>query len=416
MATAATLSEPHVLAYTKRRLFPEATDDRNRYAVVDTQFSTDTWLADQPIEPAIREQLAPFNHVKIGGGYPDLVGVRSLESELLAVERFGEEPPLIAVEAKGYTESPGVDTQRGIVQAYDRLGEANAAYLAAPTRAISQTDRALARELNVGVLGVSANGSVIPLEVPRLVGNRTTGEATAIRFQASSQSVANCSFGLNHPKNYLGYPLAYAAAGSTDQLLTEYNIVGATAAARRGAAFLNLIEERPTGVTLTPLGREVVRFGLRHHDSLEAALETFGGWYRSQTRFIDLDPTWGELARQIVFRYPATGLLVTELQALAADGLSAPSLVDLFEYLHVLHPSFTVELFLRGDAAVRQRVLTPNGDLRREALEDGDVYHAPTVFQLKAIWYHTGILTERGAEPSRLDPLEDTWELCQPVL
>jgi len=29
--------------------------------------------------------------------------------------------------------------------------------------------------------------------------------------------------------------------------------------------------------------------------------------------------------------------------------------------------------------------------------------------------YHTGILTERGAEPHRLEPLEDVWALREPV-
>ncbi len=429
MTTAATtLSEPHVLAHTKQRLFPEETTDS--YAVVDTQFSADYWLADQPIEPAIREALAPFNHVHVGGGYPDLVGVRTLESDLLAVERFGENPPLIAVEAKGYTTANSnataaanttatttgsVDTQRGIVQAYDRLHEANVAYLAAPTAAISQTDRSLARELNVGILGVDTSGRVEPLEVPRLVGNRTTGEATAIRFQASAQGVTDRSFSLNHPKNYLGYPLAHAAAGPTDELLESYKIVRATEAARRGAAFLDLIDDGPAGVTLTPLGQEVVRFARRRYGSVESALEEFAGWYRSSKRFIDLAPAWGQLARQVVFAYPATGLVVSELQCLHADGERERSLVDLVEYLHVLHPSFTVELFIRSDETVRRQVLTPAGDLRREALESGHVYHSPTVFQLKAMWYHTGILTDRGAEPSRLDPLEDVWALREPV-
>jgi hypothetical protein len=39
MASAASLSEPHVLATAKRRLFPK-TDESNAYAVADTQFST----------------------------------------------------------------------------------------------------------------------------------------------------------------------------------------------------------------------------------------------------------------------------------------------------------------------------------------------------------------------------------------
>ncbi|QSX00263.1 hypothetical protein [Haloterrigena alkaliphila] len=414
-SAAGSLSEPQVLAHTKRRLFPTAGgDDERSYVVADTQFSQDEWRPGRPIEPTVRDRLAPFNHVRIGGGYPDLVGVRSLESELLAVDRLGDEPPLIAVEAKGYA-SGGVDARLGIVQAYDRLHEANAAYLAAPTAAISATDRTLARELNVGVLGVDSAGDVEALEVPRIVGNRTSSEATALRFQAGAQGVANASFGLNHPKNYLGYPLAHYADGDTAALLSEYDVVGAVDSARQGAAFLGLIEDGPRGVELTSLGQEVVRFGVGRHGAVEAALEEFADWYRSQKRFVDLAPAWGQLARRVVFEYPATELLVTELQTMHDDWQPEPSLVDLVTHLHEVHPTFTVELFLRGDDDVRRRVLTEDGDLRREALADGAVYHSPTVFQLKAMLYHTGILTERGAEPHRLEPLEDVWALREPV-
>ena len=414
MSTAAEpLSEPQVLAHTKRRLFPSRTDDDSpSYVVADTQFSQSEWLPGQPVDPAVRDCLAPFNHVRIGGGYPDLVGVRTLESDLLAVDRLGDEPPLIAIEAKGET-SGGVDTQRGIVQAYDRLHEANAAYLAAPATAISETDRTLARELNVGVLGVAESGTVDALEVPRVVGNRTSSEATALRFQAGAQGVTDASFGLNHPKNYLGYPLAQYADGDTETVLSEYKVVGAADDARRGAAFLGLIDPGPMP-ELTTLGREVVRFAMAQYGSVEAALAEFENWYRSSKRFVDVAPAWGRLARRILFEYPATELLVTELQTMHDDWLE-PSLVDLVVYMHELHPTFTVELFIRGDEAVRRRVLTEDGDLRRAALEDGAVYHSPTVFQLKAMLYHAGIVTTRGAEPHRLEPTEDVWALQEVV-
>ena len=414
MATAAgPLAEPRVLAHAKRRLFPDE-ETAGTYAVVDTQFSTGEWLDGERVATTVRETLAPFNHVRVGSGYPDLVGVRTLEPELLAVERFGDEPPLVAVEAKGHA-GGGVDTQRGILQAYDRLHEANAAYLAAPAGAVSQTDRTLARELNVGVLGVDADGTVEPLEVPRVVGNRTTDDATAIRFQASVQGVADRSFGLNHPKNYLGYALALYAAGSTEELLVANDVVGAVDDARRGAAFLGLVEEMPGGPELTALGHEVVRFALARSGSVEAALGEFEQWHGSARRFVDLAPAWGQLARRVVAAYPATELLVTELQQMHVDGIPEPTLVDLVVWLHEHHPTFTVELFVRGDEAVRSRVLSPEGELREEALEDGAVYHSPTVFQLKAMCYHAGILAERGAEPSRLTPLEDSWALRNPV-
>jgi hypothetical protein len=65
MASAASLSEPQVLAHTKRRLFADEGDPET-YAVVDTQFAIDEWLPGQPIPPEVRETLAPFNHVRFG--------------------------------------------------------------------------------------------------------------------------------------------------------------------------------------------------------------------------------------------------------------------------------------------------------------------------------------------------------------
>ena len=411
MASAAgSLSEPTVLAHAKQRLFPDAAEP-DTYAVVDTQFSTECWLEETVIEQSVREALAPFNRVRMGQGNPDLVGVRTLEDDLVAVERQGEAPPLIVVEAKGHDRAGGVDTQRGIVQAYDRLGEANVAYLAAPAVAISQTDRTLARELNVGVLGVAATGSVEPLEVPRVVGHRNTSAAMAILIQASAQGVADRSFGLNHPKNYLGYPLALYADGPTNELLAEYDVVGAFDQARRGAAFLGLVEEQPAGVVLTSLGREVVRFATARYGDVEAALAEFRTWYGSSKRFYDAAPRWGELARRVVFAYPATELLVSELQGMHEMGHATPTLVDLVVALHQSDPTFAVELFVRGEEGVRRRVLTGDGELRRDALTDGNVYHSPTVYQLKAMLYHAGILTERGTEPDGLDPTADVWAL-----
>jgi hypothetical protein len=413
MADVAALPEPQVLAHAKRRLFPDP-DEPRTYAVCDTQFAVAEWLPGRPVPPEIRESLAPFNRVRMGSGHPDLVGVRSLEPELLAVERVGEQPPLVAVEAKGDTGSGRVDVERGVVQAYDRLHEANAAYVAAPVDAISPSTRTLARELNVGLLGVGVDGQVDPLEVPRVVGNHTADDATAIRLQATAQGVAGRSFGLNHPKNYLAYPLALYHPEATDEILGD-RVVRATDDARRGAAFLGLIDERPDRTDLTPLGEEVVRFALSRYGSIDAALAAFEGWKRSRERFYHVAPEWGLLTRRVVWAYPATRLLVTELQTMHGDGLPEPTLVDLVEWSHVNHPTFTVELFLRGTDDVRSRVLDRDGTLRVTELADGTVFHSPTVFQLKAMLYHAGILTERGAEPHRLDPTSDVWALREPL-
>lgn len=413
MASAVSLTEPRVLAHTKYRLFPDSAESHT-YAVCDTQFAMDEWLSGRPIAPEIRERLAPFNHVRVGSGYPDLVGVGVLGDDLLAVERFGDHPPLVAIEAKGYTGTGAIDVEQGIFQAYDRLHEANVAYVATPDAAVSRSAQTLARELNVGVLGVGSDGAVEPLEAPRVVGNRTSDDATAIRFQATAQGVADKSFGLNHPKNYLAYPLALYHGGDTERVLAK-RVVGAVDDARRGATFLGLIEERPDRIDFTPLGEEVVRFALGRYGSVDAALRVFEDWQGSRTRFCELAPEWGLLARRVVWAYPATQLLVEELQTMHDDGIREPSLVDLVEWLHIQHPTFTVELFLRGTDDVRSRALDAEGDLQTDELEDGNVFHSPTVFQLKAMLYHAGVLTDRGAEPHRLDPTTDSWRLREPL-
>lgn len=410
MASASeSLSEPAVLAHTKRHLFPD-NGEENTYAVVDTQFAQTSWLSEVDINAEIKQILAPFNHVQVGSGYPDLVGVRNFDSELLSAEERSDDPPLVVVEAKGYTETETVDVERGIVQAHDRLHEANAAFVAAPISAISQSHQTLARELNIGILGVDVEGRVESLEVPRIVGNQTAGEATSIRFQASAQGVANRSFSLNHPKNYLAYPLALYHPDDTESVLSEY-VVDAIDGARSGASFLNLVDVSPTQERLTPLGKEVVRFAHREYDSVDAALHVFDEWKGSPKRFCDIASEWGLLTRRIIYDYPATQLLVEELQRLHNNGVSEPSLPKFIHHLHERHPSFTVELFLRGDENVRERVLSADGDLQHGELFEGNVYHSPTVFQLKAMLYHAGIVSERGKEPSRLEPSEDVWAL-----
>jgi hypothetical protein len=252
------------------------------------------------------------------------------------------------------------------------------------------------------------------LERPRVVGARATSETSAIRFQASAQGVADASFGLNHPKNYLGFALAVFHEGATEGVVAE-RVVGAVEDAGRGAVFLGLVDEAPQGRSLTPLGREVVRFAVEEYGSVDAALDAFADWKGSPKRFCELAPRWGLLARRVLWAYPATQLLVEELQHMHDDGIRSPSLVDVVEYLHALHPSFTVELFVRGTDDARERVLAADGELRRRALLDGSVFHSPTVFQLKAMLYHAGVLTERGAEPSNLDPEADVWKLRTPV-
>ena len=403
------LPEPAVLAIAKQHLFPADTEDS--YAVTDTQFSRSFWRAGTGINDRVRAVLAPFNHVPLGSGYPDLVGVGQLEPEYLVDS--GNTTPLVAIEAKGHAHG-GVDVERGITQAYDRLADANVAYLAAPADSITPAARSMARNLNVGVLAVSPDEELTVAEIPRMVGSQTPEAAQAIRFQATAQGVAGQSFGLNHPKNYLAYPVAHAHPDPTDEVI-ERHVVGAVTSARKGATFLGLITETPTGPALTSLGREVIRTANHLEGSVDAAIHRFEDWKRSSERFIDIAGGWGLLARWVVSNYPATELLVSELQRLHDRGQARPTLPELVRSIFADHPTFAVELFIRGTDRARQRVFLDESTLDADTLLDPAVYASPTVFQLKAMLYHVGILTERGAEPTRLEPATDVWALCHPV-
>jgi len=176
-----------------------------------------------------------------------------------------------------------------------------------------------------------------------------------------------------------------------------------------------LIEETPTGEELTPLGREVVRFALNRYASVDTAITQFEDWHGRQQRFSELAPEWGLLARRVLWSYPATQLIVEELQTLHDAGVVEPSIIDLVEHLHATHPTFTIELFIRGTDDARSEVLTEEGDLRVDQLDEGNRYHSPTVFQLKTMLYHVGILASTGVEPAKLDPTVNIWKLREPL-
>ena len=415
MSATASLTEPEVLAYTKRSLFPE--DSKNTYVVADTQFAKDRWISDREIQDEVRNTLAPFNHVRVGSGYPDLVGVRGTDSLTgYILDGTGmTEAALLAVEAKGYKGGGNtVDVETGVVQAHDRLSGANAAYLAAPEEAITSSTRGMARELNVGVLGVRTDGELSVMEKPRPVGIQRSTSTNAIRFQATAQGVADQSFGLNHPKNYLGYALAVHHPEPTEEAVEEY-VVGAVPDARKGAEFLGLVDSTGGNETLTLVGKEVVRFAVSEHGDVESALREFKEWHGKRKRFTKLSPKWGLVARRVIFEYPATELIVEELQSLHEQGVSKPTLREFVLNLFESHPSFAVELFMSTKDEKRERVFTVNDELDPDVLENGEVYQPSTTFQLKAMMFHVGILTDKGREPSKIDPTEDIWRLQEAV-
>lgn len=118
--------------------------------------------------------------------------------------------------------------------------------------------------------------------------------------------------------------------------------------ARDGAAFFGLIEKQPDGSdVLSPLGEEVLRFGLQKYDqSLRSVLEEFKSWKGRQTRLTQLAPDWALVVRWVVFSFPATQMLVKHIQELQNND-QPPILPAVVEHLFDTSPTFAVEFFIR---------------------------------------------------------------------
>jgi hypothetical protein len=399
-----TLAEPVVLAAAKDTLYPDLSSHPNRYAVTESQFTVDSW-GSWSIPDEIHERLKPFNSVQLASGEPDLLGVGMPDVEVL--NGYAASTPVVAVEAKGHRQTSGtVDVARGIEQAHSRLPEVNLGYVAAPAPSVTETVRSLARELNIGVIGVTDSESASILEPARVTGagEFSTG-VEAIRFQARTHQLTAGSFPVNHPKNYLGYALALADDENTDEAYTSH-VIRLVSNGRRGAILLGLIDAQ-TG-ELTHLGAEVVRFARAECGSVRAALETIDEWTGKSTRFTELAPRWAQLARSIAMQYEPTQLMVAALEELHCDGTKRATLQQLFERSTTINQPLAVEVFITQDA--RESVLTNDGDLDSRVLDDPTVYKSGVHFQFKAQLYHVGLLTTGGTDDKE-DVLADEWRL-----
>jgi len=399
-----TLAEPAVLAAAKDTLYPDLVDRPNQYAITESQFTVDSW-GSWSIPADIHERLKPFNSVQLASGEPDLLGVGMPDGEVLNGGVASN--PVVAVEAKGYRRNSGtVDVARGIEQAHSRLPEVNLGYVAAPAASVTETARSLARELNIGVVGVTDSESGTVVEPARVTGaGEFATDIEAIRFQARTHQLTAGSFPVNHPKNYLGYALALAAEGDTKEAYTE-NVIRLVSGGRRGAILLGLVDAQTE--ELTHLGAEVVRFARAECGSVRAALERFDDWTGKSTRFAVLAPRWAQLARSIAMQYEPTQLVVEALETIHGERGGSATLPKLFERAAAINQPLAVEVFITQNA--RESVLTNDGGLDTTVLDDPRVYKSGIHFQFKAQLYHIGLLTTGGTDGKEA-ALADDWQL-----
>ena len=403
---AVTLAEPSVLAAAKDTLYPAIDTSPDQYAVTETQFTQSTW-GGWTIPQALRDRLAPYNTIRLAAGEPDLLGVGMPASEVLNGDAATK--PVTVIEAKGHNSDPAAaDVARGITQAHAHLSEVNLGYVAAPAPSVTDTARAQARNLNVGIIAVDDMETTRVVEPARVTGaGEFSTTIDAVRLQATTHRLTDGSFPVNHPKNYLGYALALAADGDTDAVYAN-NVINAISGGRRGAILLNLVDDQPNGDSLTHLGAEVVRFARNQHGSITAALAEFDTWTGSRTRFTELAPRWAQLARSVAIQYEPTRLIITALERLHENGVSEPTLADVALEATRINQPLAVEVFFTQHR--RDAVLTADGEIAESELADPTVYKSGIHFQFKYQLYHLGILTTGGTDDKDA-VLSNTWRL-----
>ncbi|MDB2239231.1 hypothetical protein [Halorubrum ezzemoulense] len=407
---AASLAEPTVLAAAKDTLYPDIETSPDQYAVTETQFTQSTW-GGWTIPQALRERLAPYNTIRLAAGEPDLLGVGMPATEVLNGD--AATTPVTVIEAKGHNSDPAAaDVARGITQAHNHLPEVNLGYVAAPAPSITDTARAQARNLNVGVIAVDDSDSARVIEPARVTGaGEFSTTIDAVRLQATTHRLTDGSFPVNHPKNYLGYALAVAVDGDTETVYVD-NVINAISGGRRGAILLNLVNDQPNGDSLTHLGAEVVRFAHDQHGSITAALAEFDTWTGRSTRFTELAPRWAQLARSVAIQYEPTRLIISALERLHQSGTRDATLADVALEAARINQPLAVEVFFTQHR--RDDVLTADGDINEAVLTDPTVYKSGIHFQFKYQLYHLGILTTGGTDDKKT-VLSNTWRLEQAV-
>jgi hypothetical protein len=212
-------------------------------------------------------------------------------------------------------------------------------------------------------------------------------------------AVANLT--LNHPKNYLCVPLAIASASETDTQIKE--VITLQKRARRGARALSLSSNN----RLTPLGSSLVH-EVRDNTTVEAALSRLVSLSGSSERFIDsIAPYWEDVSQRVLQNYPPAGDFVTLLEK------TGPVYLDELALIALKHDHQVSDYLLRDPAKLSS---LPRREQKHKLQNDPRQYVGCSTYQLKALLYHTGILTSRGADTSALVPTDDYWELTDSVL
>lgn len=227
-----------------------------------------------------------------------------------------------------------------------------------------------------------------------------------------SYSDSPIKLGLNHPKNYLGYALAFAASrsvGDSNALLEEYQIVNDFEKARHGAVELGFLEMTDGEYALTERGDSLATFSEKRYGTIESGLESLGELYRSPKRFIDARPHWTEELQSAILAAPPLDRLIGGIQEILSDRVTPDAELELpilFGELYCRDPSFALSLFLNAENREQYDTLSvESGNIEGtlpDELWEPESYFSTTIFPLKSFLWHAGVLTTKGREAVRL--------------
>lgn len=215
----------------------------------------------------------------------------------------------------------------------------------------------------------------------------------------------------NHPKNAIGYALAVAYDGDTQEIFREY-VIKSVRDAQHDATTLGLIRCDGDKCRLTPEGFEAVDSILTHYPRLETALEAIKSLTGSRSRLIDSLPVIGEQLRLLMLQHQSTKLLINTL--VQFDNIL--TLAQLAKGICKQRPRLGVRMFVssRDEARERAFIDPDQTQLDLSAFDTGLTYATHTTFQYKAVLYHLGILTNRGIDTiSDINPTTEIWKLDQ---
>ncbi|WP_141212980.1 hypothetical protein [Halorubrum sp. Ea1] len=394
--------EPLVLAAAKDYLVTDSIE--HGYAIVDAQFLVNQWgetnVADETIE-----RLSPINALNLSSGRPDALVAAPNPSAFETSTEQVLAPLLSVIEAKGHS-AGSVNVAEAITQAHAHLDEVNLGFAAVPKRSIKSIHRRLAGELDVGVLLVDETGDVEVAEKPRAVGASTTPSTETVRFHARIGGDVPSKLKKNHPKNALGYILAVTADGNTETLCEEY-VIETVSHARLDAEALGLVATGSGNPRLTPKGTESVRTLSYCYDGVVAALNKIREYRRSRERLIDVEPAMAIVARDAILQYPPTQELLHVLDDITEEGSGRFRVDQVAKRLAKRRPEFAIDLFLSTDPKIRRTALRDQ-EIRLEVFDQEEHYHTNTLYQYKAVLFHTGLLTSRGLDTlAKLDFSEE---------